>query len=64
MNQYERGKHMPDFNTVENLCAVLDVPPAYLYCGDDDLASVIAAYPRLTSDDKKRVLEVVKSVDI
>lgn len=41
MNQYERGIHVPDFELVCRLAAVLDVPSCYLYAVEDDLAGQI-----------------------
>ena len=35
MNQYERGKHVPDFDTLAALAKVLTVPINYFYCSDD-----------------------------
>lgn len=44
MNQYERGKHTPDYQTMQRIGKVLGVPTAYFYCEDDDLAGVIKNY--------------------
>lgn len=41
MNQYERGVHAPDFKTVIALAKVLQVPTAYLFCIEDELAELI-----------------------
>lgn len=41
MNQYEKGVHTPDFKTVIALSKVLDVPTAFLYCVEDELAEKI-----------------------
>jgi transcriptional regulator with XRE-family HTH domain len=41
MNQYEKGVHSPDFSTVRHLARVLNVPTAYFYCEEDDLAELI-----------------------
>lgn len=41
MNQYERGKHVPDFLMAEKLAKVLGVPAAYFYARDDRLAEYI-----------------------
>lgn len=38
MNQYERGVHAPDFKTVIALSEVLEVPTAFLYCREEELA--------------------------
>jgi transcriptional regulator with XRE-family HTH domain len=44
MNQYERGVHTPDFKTVLSLSAVLNVPTAFLFCVEDDLAEAILEF--------------------
>jgi len=44
MNQYERGKHMPDFIFVEKLAEVLNVPAPYFYARDDKLAEWIIEF--------------------
>ena len=44
MNQYEKGKHQPDYATVERIAKVLNVPEAYFYAKDDGLAEIILRY--------------------
>lgn len=44
INQYERGKHLPDFDTAERLARVLNVPTPYLYSASDALADWILAF--------------------
>lgn len=41
MNQYEKGVHAPDFSMVRHLARVLEVPTAFFYCEEDELAMVI-----------------------
>lgn len=41
INQYERGKHEPDYATAVRLATVLEVPVSFLYEQDDDLAALI-----------------------
>ena len=43
MNQYERGKHEPDWLTVQRIAQVLGVSVAYLYAEDDAFYPVDAA---------------------
>lgn len=62
INQYERGKHAPDFNTAKTLAKVLGIPTAYLYCEDESLAELIAHYGQLTASQKKAVLQFAKSL--
>ena len=47
MNQYEKGVHSPDFQTVRALAKVLEVPTAFLYCEEDELAGLILAYKEM-----------------
>ncbi|MDO6837274.1 helix-turn-helix transcriptional regulator [Pseudoalteromonas carrageenovora] len=48
MNQYEKGVHSPDFQTVRALAKVLEVPTAFFYCEEDKLAGHILAYKENT----------------
>jgi transcriptional regulator with XRE-family HTH domain len=60
MNQYERGKHAPDWLTVERLAAVLRVPVAYLYAADDEVAELLLAFYALGPEHRAKVLELVR----
>lgn len=53
INQYERGKHAPDFLTVRNLAKVLNVPTAYFFAEDDALAEVIAIFGQMKKADQQ-----------
>lgn len=46
MNQYEKGKHMPDFDFVEKLALALNVPAPYFYARDDNLAKWILSFDK------------------
>jgi len=41
INQYERAKHLPDLDTSKRLADVLNVPMAFLYCYEDELAELL-----------------------
>lgn len=41
INQYERGKHIPDLLTAQRLAISLHVPVSFLYEPDDDLAALL-----------------------
>lgn len=61
MNRYELAKRVPDFALVERLAAVLEVPPAYLFAKDDDLADLILLFSKLDSSQKEDVSALLKS---
>ena len=56
INQYERGKHMPDLQTLTRLAAVLRRPVPYFYCQDAELADVIVKFSALGRAQRKRLL--------
>ncbi|ENO0594733.1 helix-turn-helix transcriptional regulator [Escherichia coli] len=57
INQYEKGKHSPSFETVSNLAKVLNVPVSFLYTPEDDLAQFILLFDSLSESDKKKILD-------
>jgi transcriptional regulator with XRE-family HTH domain len=59
VNQYERGKHMPDLQTVKRLAAVLKSPVPYFYCADRQLANLILKIAPLGKAQKRRLLRLV-----
>ena len=56
INQYERGKHMPDLQTLTRLAAVMRVPVPYFYCEDEELAGFILKFSALGKAQKRRLL--------
>jgi transcriptional regulator with XRE-family HTH domain len=57
MNQYERGKHVPDFSLVTRVAGVLDVPECYLWCSDDDMAALLVQLHRIPSEQRTEALK-------
>ena len=63
VNQYEKGKHAPDFQMAKRLAAVLNnVPAAYFYTEDDDLANVLLVLGSLPLERRKRLIEVLRKM--
>ena len=54
INQYERGKHMPNFQTMSRLADVMQVPVPYFYCPDPELAEVIVKFSASPRAQKRR----------
>ncbi|WP_462163613.1 helix-turn-helix domain-containing protein [Pseudoalteromonas xiamenensis] len=61
MNQYEKGKHAPDFTTMKRIADELGVPVAYFYCEDKTLAELIRALGKLTEEEQKKLLGTLGS---
>ena len=62
MNQYETGKHAPDFQTLKHIAAVLKIDPAYFYCSDDKLAQIIKIYSRANTKEKRDLNSSIKTL--
>jgi len=56
VNQYERGKHTPDYSTVERIAKVLKVPTPYFYAREDELAKLILTF-RASTHQRRRTRE-------
>ena len=61
INQYERGKHTPDFSTACNLAKVLDIPTAYFYSEDELLAELIRLFATLDKNKQKSLVTKAKN---
>ncbi|KZY87537.1 transcriptional regulator [Oleiphilus sp. HI0081] len=46
MNQYEKGTHAPEFSLVKSIAKVLNVPTAYFYAEEDELAELIEKFQK------------------
>ena len=62
VNQYEKGKHSPDFTMAKRLADILNVPTSYLYEADDDIAAMLILFYQLRTDARKKVLETAMSL--
>ncbi|EOD78083.1 putative transcriptional regulator [Grimontia indica] len=62
LNQYEKGKHAPDYQTAKRLADELGVPVAYFYCDDELLASVILEFSKLSLNKKECFLSEIKNL--
>ena len=60
MNQYETGKHSPNYSSLKKIAEVLEVPPAYFYAEDDNLAELIRLYQSLDKTQAEEALEHLK----
>lgn len=47
MNQYEKGKHEPGVQITRQIALVLNIPEAYFYASNDELAALLVVFHRL-----------------
>lgn len=62
MNQYERGKHVPDYLMLSKIAQALDLPPAYFYTEDDVLAEIIKYCHHMNQQQKLELLVYLKNL--
>lgn len=57
MNQYEKGKHSPDYTTMKRIADELGVPVAYFYCEEEVLAELILELGKLDKFELEQKLK-------
>lgn len=61
INRYEKGVHEPGTEIVQKLAEVLQVPLAYFYAEDDDLAELMLVFLSLTQQERTEVMIYAKN---
>jgi transcriptional regulator with XRE-family HTH domain len=56
INRYEKGVHQASIEVVHQLAEALDVPLAYFYTDDDELALLLFNWKRIDSEVKKSIM--------
>lgn len=59
MNHYEKGRHVPDIQTLRKMADELKVPLNYFFCEDDQSAQLAILIASLSDEDKKSLIEVL-----
>ncbi|KLV05265.1 XRE family transcriptional regulator [Photobacterium ganghwense] len=62
MNQYEKGKHTPDYQTMKRIADELGVPVAYFYCDDELMAELISEIGKLDVQARQEILRRLKEL--
>ncbi|ANE75595.1 helix-turn-helix domain-containing protein [Dickeya solani] len=62
INRYEKGVHEVSIDTAQQLANALDVPLAFFYTADDELAELMLAFLRLSPEKRVEILTLVKTV--
>ncbi|WIV87440.1 helix-turn-helix domain-containing protein [Proteus appendicitidis] len=63
INRYEKGVHEVDIGTAQKLADVLDVPLAYFYTQDDQLAYVVKYFNKLSILLQDEIINMVKTTE-
>ena len=61
INRYEKGVHQASIEVAQGLANALEVPLAYFYMVDDELAELTLSWPKLSDEEKDKILILAKN---
>jgi transcriptional regulator with XRE-family HTH domain len=61
INRYEKGVHQANIEIAQQLATALEVPLAYFYMVDDQLAELTLGWVKLSEQDKIELLTQIKA---
>lgn len=61
MNHYEKGRHVPDIDTLRKLAKELGVPLNYFFCDDELSAELANLISNLDTKSKSDLIKLLKS---
>ncbi|MEH0691035.1 helix-turn-helix domain-containing protein [Vibrio wakamikoensis] len=56
MNQYEKGKHTPDIQTLKLIADELGVPLNYFFCEEESSAKLACLIARLSEEERQELI--------
>lgn len=62
ISRYETGVHEPPYEVAKNLAAALNIPVAYFYCPQDEVAEILIETCDMSADELIAVLKLIRSV--
>lgn len=62
ISRYEKGVHAVEPNTGSRIAKALDVPLAFFYADNDDMAELVDTYHHLDLADQQQILAMVRQL--
>jgi transcriptional regulator with XRE-family HTH domain len=56
MNQYEKGKHTPDIQTLKLIADELGVPLNYFFCEEESSAKLACLIAKLSEEERQELI--------
>ncbi|EGI76517.1 helix-turn-helix domain-containing protein [Hylemonella gracilis] len=56
ISRYETGTHAAPYDLAVKIAKVLNVPPTFLFCNDDDLARLILLWAQMSKAEQRRLM--------
>jgi len=63
INRYELGVHSPDYQMAVRLARVMNVPTAFLYCDNDEMAQLIMAFHHASKHARRQALAALQKTE-
>lgn len=63
MNHYEKGRHVPDIQTLKKMANELKVPLNYFFCEDDQSAELAILIALLSDDEKSSLIASLTQIE-
>lgn len=60
MNHYEKGRHVPDIDTLRRMADELEVPLNYFFCNDQNTAELALLISKMTEAEQVSLIERLK----
>lgn len=60
MNHYEKGRHMPDIETLKKMADELNVPINYFFCESKESATLACLIDKLDDKAKRRLIQLLE----
>ena len=62
MNQYETGKHAPDYLALSKIAHALNVPTSYFYAENDRVAKLILDFNNQSVKNQKLIIDFIANL--
>lgn len=59
MNHYEKGRHVPDIDSLRRMAVALDVPLNYFFCDDQTTAELALLISKMTESERKALIDSI-----
>lgn len=63
MNHYEKGRHVPDIDTLRRMAEELGVPLNYFFCDDNVTAELALLISRMTDNERRQLMDKLKGTE-
>jgi len=60
MNHYEKGRHIPDLQTLKHLAEELGVPLNYFFCETEEMAKLVKIFYQMDKERQSELLRILE----